>query len=69
MYFSQDSSNIESYRIVMDYQNNIPYQIFNVKFTVNDPKIGSASITLMFNSIAGGISNALNPSSGNDFLT
>jgi hypothetical protein len=54
---------------MMDYQNNIPYDIFNVKFTVNDPKIGSSSITLLFNSVAGGISNALNPNAGNDFLT
>jgi len=69
MYFSQDASNIRSYRIMMDYQNNIPYQVFNVKFTVNDLNIGSASITVLFNSIAGGISNALNPTGSNDFLT
>lgn len=54
---------------MMDYQNNIPYQVFNVKFTVNDLNIGSASITVLFNSIAGGISNALNPTGSNDFLT
>lgn len=69
MYFSQDQKNYSSYRIVMDYHNDIPYNVFNVEFIAQDIRIGSASLTLLFNSIAGGLSNALNPDGGNDFLT
>jgi hypothetical protein len=49
-------------RVVFDYQNNIPFRLFTVKFIVTDPKnpsLGSSFITLVYDSIKGGISNAL----------
>jgi hypothetical protein len=57
---------------MFDYQNDIPFKPFTVRFRVTDPKnptLGTSSITLVYDSISGGISNALSVGRENeDFI-
>lgn len=61
MYISRGERN-DQIRVLMDYQNDIPFKPFSVKYTVRDdkyPQLGSGSISLVYDSVSGGISSAL----------
>ena len=61
MYISTGERN-DQIRVMFDYQNDIPFRPFSVRFKVTDQKIlvlGTTSISIVYDSISGGISNAL----------
>ncbi len=52
---------------MFDYQNDIPFRPFSVKFKLTDTKytsLGATSISIVYDSISGGITSALNPDDG-----
>ena len=47
---------------MFDYQNDIPFRPFSVRFLIKDEKysqLNPTSITLVYDSVSGGISSAL----------
>jgi len=71
MYISRGDRS-DQIRVMFDYQNDIPFRPFTVKFRLEDQKnsaLGAASISIVYDSISGGITNALDPgTSGEDFI-
>lgn len=61
MYISRGERN-DQIRVLFDYQNDIPFRPFSVRFVIKDekyPQLTPASISLVYDSVSGGISSAL----------
>ncbi len=66
MYISRGDRN-DQIRVLFDYQNNIPYKPFTVKFKLIDQKnlgLSPGSISIVYDSISGGITSALHIGEG-----
>ena len=52
---------------MFDYHNDIPYKPFSVRFKVSDSKnlaLGATTISVVYDSISGGITSALHIGEG-----
>jgi len=66
MYISRGDRS-DQIRVLFDYHNDIPFRPFSVKFKIFDQKnvvLGAASISIVFDSISGGITSALHMEDG-----